>query len=74
MKKLIVINNLEKEKHPDKMPVWWKIDKYFIAQDNIHSLSRKGRKTVIRMYHGEDILVNVNYDKLSVLFPQPGKI
>ena len=74
MKNLVVVYEKGRTLNPDKTNVWWKVDKYFIHQDNIHSISRRGRGSVIRMYQGEDVKVNIDFDKLSVLFPESGKI
>jgi len=70
-KEIIVINSAEKAENAQKTTVWWKIDKYFINQDNIRALSRKGirKGTTIKMHHGDDVFVNVDYDKLLELFP-----
>ena len=69
-KKIIVLDSPTKN---NNTPVWWKVGKYFIHQENIRSLSRKGKGTVITMFHGEDILANISYDKLSVLLPSDNK-
>lgn len=68
-KKFIVINANNNGQNHDKTNVWWKLGRYFIHQDNIRSLSRKGKGTVITMFHGDDIHVDINYDKLSILLP-----
>ncbi|HEY4799653.1 MAG TPA: hypothetical protein VII99_11295 [Bacteroidia bacterium] len=73
MRKLIILSEKGKEPRPDKTNVWWKVDKYFIDEENIHSLTRMGRKTKVRMYHGEDLVVNTDYDKLSGLLPKARK-
>lgn len=65
-KKIIV---LEAPVKSIKTPVWWKIGKYFIHQENIRSIKRKGKGSVITFFQGEDMLVNINYDKLKVLLP-----
>jgi hypothetical protein len=73
-KKIIVINPVADSQKEDKTTVWWKLGKYFIHQDNICSVSRRGKHSCIHLYHGEDIVVNVDYDKLSVLLPSGNKI
>ena len=73
-KKLIVIDAHRNKSDKTKTNVWWKIDRHFINQENIRALSRKGKYSVIRLFYGEDVTVNVNYDKLSVLLPHHGKI
>ena len=65
-KKIIVFDAPVKS---SKTSVWWKIGKYFIHQENIRSISRKGKGTSITLFHGDDLLVNLSYDKLSVLLP-----
>ena len=74
-KEIVVINSVEKVKNDQHTTVWWRIDKYFINQDNIRALSRKGmgKGTTIRMHHGDDVRVNVDYDKLLKLFPAENK-
>ena len=75
-KEVVVPEATESAENKFKTIVWWKIGKHFINQDNIRSLSRKGigRGTAIRMYHGEDIRVNVDYDKLISMLPDTNKI
>lgn len=69
-KKIIILDIAHPEKtDKGKICVWWKTGKYFIRQENIRSLRRKGRKTKISLFHGEDVTVDVDYDKLSVLLP-----
>ncbi|MBI4932098.1 MAG: hypothetical protein HY841_15175 [Bacteroidetes bacterium] len=69
-KKIIVLDASLKS---TKTPVWWKLGKYFIHQENIRSISRKGKGTSITMFHGDDLLVNVSYDKLKTLLPSDSK-
>lgn len=73
---IVIINAAATAENIRKTIVWWKIGKYFINQDNIRALSRKGmgKGTVIRMFQGEDIRVNVDYDKLVVLLPGKNKL
>lgn len=69
-KKIIVLDIAHPEKtDKGKTRIWWKAGKYFIRQENIRSLRRKGRKTKISLFHGEDVTVDVEYDKLLVLLP-----
>lgn len=71
-KEIIVLDSTEKTKSTRKTTVWWKIGRYFINQDNIRALSRKGmgKGTLIRMYQGDDLMVDVDYDKLIDLLPK----
>lgn len=46
-----------------------KLGKHFIEQDNIRSISRKGKNTVISLNKGADIIVNIDYDKVIQLLP-----
>jgi hypothetical protein len=75
-KEIIVVNTAANAENNRKTIVWWKIGKYFINQDNIRALSRKGmgKGTMIRMYHGEDVRVDVDYDKLILMLPAKNKI
>ena len=66
IKKTIVLDAPSKS---SKTPVWWKIGKYFIHQENIRSLKRNGKGTVISFFQGEDVTVNISYDKLRPLLP-----
>ncbi len=68
-KKIIVIDAHHVLKSNEKTAVWWKLGKYFIHQENIRSIKRKGKGTAITFFHGEDLLVNVKYDKLKILLP-----
>lgn len=69
-KKIIVLDAPVKS---SKTSVWWKIGKYFIHQENIRSIKRKGKGTLITLFQGEDMLVKISYDKLSVLLPSDNK-
>jgi hypothetical protein len=46
-----------------------KLRKHFIEQDNIRSVSRKGKNTVISLIKGPDIIVDIDYDKVIQLLP-----
>lgn len=46
-----------------------KLRKHFIEQDNIRSISRKGKNTVISLIKGQDIVVDIDYDKVIQLLP-----
>lgn len=70
LKKITVLDAPVKS---SKIPVWWKVGKYFIHQENIRSLKRKGKGTSISVFQGEDLLLNVDYDKLSALLPSDNK-
>ena len=69
-KKIIVLDAPTKS---SKTPVWWKVGKYFIHQENIRSLKRMGKGTVISFFKGEDLTVSISYDKLRVLLPSDSK-
>lgn len=68
-KKIIVIGAQHAPPDQEKTNVWWKIDNYFINQNNIRALSRKGKHSLVRLYHGDDLTVHVDYDKLKILLP-----
>lgn len=46
-----------------------KLRKYFIDQDNIRSVTRKGKNTVISLIKGDDVIVDIDYDKIIQLLP-----
>ena len=69
-KKIIVLDAPVKS---NKTPVWWKLGKYFIHQENIRSLKRMGKGTVISFFKGEDLTVKISYDKLLALLPADSK-
>jgi hypothetical protein len=46
-----------------------KLRKHFIEQDNIRSVTRKGKNTVISLIKGADIVVDIDYDKVIQLLP-----
>jgi len=69
-KKIIVLDAPIKS---GKTSVWWKVGKYFIHQENIRSISRKGKHSLMRLFHGDDVIVHVNYDKLQILLPSDNK-
>ena len=57
-------------KLPKETVVWVKVGKHFIDQNNIRAISRKGKNTVIGLFSGKDIVVDVSYDKVKSLLPQ----
>ena len=46
-----------------------KLGKHFIEQDNIRSISRKGKSTVISLNKGADVIIDIDYDKVIQLLP-----
>ena len=52
-----------------KIITWLKIGNNFINQDNIRGLSRLGKKTRIERINGEDIVVDMDYDKVRSALP-----
>lgn len=46
-----------------------KLRKHFIEQDNIRSIIRKGKNTIISLVKGPDIVVDIDYDKIIQLLP-----
>lgn len=69
-KKIIVLDAPVKS---SKTPVWWKVGKYFIHQENIRSIKRKGKGTLITLFQGEDMLVKISYGKFIALLPSDSK-
>lgn len=55
-----------------KVTVWIKAGKAFVNQDNIRAVKRHGRNTYISVVAGDDLVVDMKYDKFMELLP-PGK-
>jgi hypothetical protein len=52
-----------------KNTTWIKLGPYFIREDNIRSIKRMGSGTKIIRILGEDIVVEVDYEKVKGLLP-----
>jgi hypothetical protein len=55
------------DKQPSETPILIKIGKHFIPEKNIRSFARSGKATRISMIDGDDILVDLDYDKVAEL-------
>lgn len=55
------------DKQPPETPILIKIGPHFIPEKNIRSFSRSGKSTRISLVTGEDILVDMAYDKVAEL-------
>lgn len=42
----------------------------FLKEENIRAIKRDGAKTKILFIHGDDLTVDVDYDKVKALFPR----
>jgi hypothetical protein len=54
-KKIIILDLPVKDNNKrslliSKTPVWWKLGKYFINQENIRALKRRGKTTAISFF------------------------
>jgi hypothetical protein len=49
------------------IPILLKIGAYFIHEEMLRSVARFGRGSKITLSNGDELAVNVNYDKLSAL-------
>ena len=56
----------------NKVTIWIKAGKSFVNQANIRAVKRQGRYTRISLLAGEDVTVEMKYDKFMKLLP-PGK-
>ncbi|TND10354.1 MAG: hypothetical protein FD123_602 [Bacteroidetes bacterium] len=56
-----------KAKSDNEIQFLVKLGPHFINEKNIRSLSRKGKGTLISQVKGNDIFVNIDYDKLQDL-------
>jgi hypothetical protein len=55
--------------NPGTPTILIKVRQHFIEQENIRSITRKGKNTVISLVKGADIIVDVDYDKIVQLLP-----
>lgn len=53
--------------HPGDIPVLLKIGRYFIPRQQIRSAERFGKGSKLILLNGEELVVNINYDKLAEL-------
>lgn len=60
---------MSRSKKTDEPSVLLRLGKHFINQENIRGLKRKGKHTVVSLIKGEDITVEIDYDKIKSLLP-----
>jgi hypothetical protein len=53
----------------DKIKVWIKLREHFVAEDNVHAISRLGKDTKLVRILGDTIVVDIDYDKVVKMFP-----
>lgn len=50
-----------------KIKTWIKLGDLFIDEDNIRSISKSGKFTIIEKIHGNNIYVEIDYSKVKKL-------
>ncbi|GAB4248447.1 MAG: hypothetical protein Kow0079_00530 [Vicingaceae bacterium] len=50
-----------------KIKVWIKLKNYFIEESNIRKIINEGKFTRIKRFSGDDIIVEMDYDKVMEL-------
>lgn len=50
-----------------KIKTWIKLDDIFIDEENIRSIRKTGKNTIIEKIQGENIVVEINYAKVKKL-------
>ncbi len=53
-----------------QIPILIKLEDYFIREDNIRAVIRHGSGTSISLIMGEDIVVNIRYEKVKSILPE----
>ena len=51
------------------LKTWIKLGSVFIDQHNVRSMKRQGEGTLVERLNGEDIFVEISYDKVREAFP-----
>lgn len=59
-----------KEKNMEKIKTWIKLKDLFIDEDNIRAIQKNGKKTVIERIQGENIVVDIEYEKVKLLIKE----
>ena len=52
-----------------QIKIWIKLREHFVAEDNVHAISRLGKDTKLERILGETIVVDIDYDKVVKMFP-----
>ncbi|MFQ5335306.1 MAG: hypothetical protein ACE5DN_04465 [Flavobacteriales bacterium] len=53
-----------------QIPILIKLEAHFIREDNIRAVSRHGTGTTVSLIMGEDITVNIEYEKVKAILPK----
>lgn len=59
-----------KEKNMEKIKTWIKLKDLFIDENNIRAIQKNGKKTVIERIQGENIVVDIEYEKVKLLIKE----
>lgn len=54
----------------EKIKTWIKLKDLFIDEDNIRAIQKNGKKTVIERIQGENIVVDIEYEKVKLLIKE----
>ncbi len=55
----------------EKIKTWIKLDDLFIDEDNIRAIQKNGKKTVIERIQGNNIVVDIEFEKVKLLIKEP---
>lgn len=54
----------------DNIPCLVRVGRKFVNEENIRAIKRDGANTRIQFMHGDDLLVELDYNKVKALFPR----
>lgn len=55
----------------EKIKTWIKLDDLFIDEENIRAIQKNGKKTVIERIQGNNIVVDIEFEKVKLLIKEP---
>ena len=58
------------ENNMGKIKTWIKLNDLFIDEDNIRSVRKNGKKTIIERIQGDPISVDIDYEKVNLLIKE----
>ena len=54
----------------EKIKTWIMLDNLFIDEDNIRSVRKNGKQTIIERIQGDPIISSIDYDKVKLLIKE----
>lgn len=54
----------------EKIKTWLMLGDIFIDEENIRSVRKNGKQTIIERVQGEPLITNIDYDKVKLLIKE----